>query len=67
MQGTIYSSGTGNVSGMDYVHVPLWITYVGDRCQQLSWGVMTGFWHQWVPWESWELPVVTQVMTVPPF
>ena len=23
--------------------VPLWITYMGDRCQQLLWGVVTGF------------------------
>ena len=43
MQGTFYTSGIGNVSGMDCVHVPLWITYVGDRCRQLLWGVMTGF------------------------
>ena len=40
MQGTFYTSGIGNVSGMDHAHVPLWITYVGDRCWQLSWGAM---------------------------
>ena len=67
MQGTIYTSGIGNVSGTDCAHVPLWITYMGDRCQWLLWGVVTGFRHRWVLWESWESPVVTRVMTGWPF
>ena len=28
MQGTLYTSGIGNISGMDCVHIPLWITYM---------------------------------------
>ena len=52
MQGTLYTSEIGNMSGMDCAHVPLWITYVGDRCQQ-------------VPQEFQESPVVTWVVTVP--
>ena len=66
MQGTLYTSGIGNISGMDCVHVPLWITYMDGRCQQLLWGVVTGFRHQQVLWEFRESPVVTWVMTVPP-
>ena len=60
MQGTLYTGGIGNISGTDCAHIPLWITYMDGRCQQLLWGVMTGFRHWQVPWEFRELPVVTQ-------
>ena len=63
MQGTIYTSGIGNVSGMDCVHIPLWITITDGRCRQLLWGVVTGFRRWRVPWEFQESPVVMQVMT----
>ena len=65
MKGTLYTSGIGNISGMDCAHVPLWITYMGGRCWWLSWGVMIGFRRWQVPWEFWELLVVTWVMTMP--
>ena len=51
MQGTLYTSGIGNMSGTDCAHIPLWITYMGDRCGQLLWGVVTGFRCWQVPWE----------------
>ena len=67
MQGTLYTSGIGNISGTDCAHVPLWITYMDGRCQQLLWGVMTGFRHWQVLWEFRESPVVTWVVTLPSF
>ena len=63
MQGTLYTSGIGNISGTDCAHVPLWITITDGRCWRLLWGVMTGFRCQRVPWEFRESPVVTQVVT----
>ena len=63
MQGTLYTSGIGKISGTDCAHVPLWITYTDGRCRQLLWGVMTGFRRRRVPWEFRESLVVTQVVT----
>ena len=63
MEGTLYTSGIGNMNGTDCVHIPLWITYVVDRCQWLLWGVVTGFRHRRVPWEFRESPVVMRIMT----
>ena len=66
MQGTLYTSGIGNISGTDCAHIPLWITYTDGRCRRLLWGVVTGLRHQQVLWEFWESLVVTWVVTVPP-
>ena len=50
MQGTLYTSGIGNVSGMDCTHVPLQITYTEWQVSAVVMGFITGFRHQWVTW-----------------